>query len=302
MRSKLFIPGDRDDLAEQLSECRADTASIDFEDTVAPNAKDTARRRTAAVLDARSPYRARIVIRVNAVSTDHFHDDLAVAVHPDVLWINVPKVEDPDECRAACDAIARSCGSQGLSNPIGVIASIESPGALARAREIAAAHPLMSALQISYADLFEPLGISRRNENALAATRFAIKMAASEAGLFVIDGVMPDVDDLDYFRRDAQAAAAMGIEGKSCFDNAQADVANQVFQPSPEDLRRAQRTVEAAASEAARGTGLFELDGRMVDEAYVRGARRILARAQWAVAPQPATSTEAIGLRGTKHG
>lgn len=53
MRSKLFIPGDIDDIAMAVSICPADSVSLDLEDTVVASRKTLARRNIADFLSKR---------------------------------------------------------------------------------------------------------------------------------------------------------------------------------------------------------------------------------------------------------
>jgi citrate lyase subunit beta/citryl-CoA lyase len=58
-------------------------------------------------------------------------------------------------------------------------------------------------------------------------------------------------------------------------------VINQAFLPTPEQLEAARRLVERYDGALDQGVGVWvDEDGQMVDEAIVRAARRILARAR----------------------
>jgi citrate lyase beta subunit len=55
----------------------------------------------------------------------------------------------------------------------------------------------------------------------------------------------------------------------------------QAIMPTPEQLEAARRLVERYDGGLDQGVGVYvDEDGQMVDEAVVRGARRILARAR----------------------
>ena len=72
--------------------------------------------------------------------------------------------------------------------------------------------------------------------------------------------------------------ARLGFLGRACIHPAQVAVANEVFTPAPEAVERAR---ELLARFAAEGSGVaVDADGRMVDEAVVRQARRLLERAR----------------------
>ena len=102
-----------------------------------------------------------------------------------------------------------------------------------------------------------------------------IVMAAKANGLLAIDAPYGNFKDADGLARAAGMACALGCDGKWAIHPAQIDTINRVFTPSAEDIDRARRII--AADEAARtgGRGAVAVDGRMVDQATVRLARRV---------------------------
>ena len=75
-------------------------------------------------------------------------------------------------------------------------------------------------------------------------------------------------------------ACALGCDGKWAIHPSQIDVINRVFTPSPEDVDRARRIIEAYDAARSQGRGAVAVDGRMVDQATVRLARRLEAQAR----------------------
>jgi citrate lyase subunit beta/citryl-CoA lyase len=288
MRSKIFMPGDRPDLLSQMLASKADSICLDLEDTVTPDRKAIARKEVAAML-ATLPVNVvdRIIVRVNGTTSDLLPLDLDAVVTPGLTLLNLPKAESADEVRFVCDAISRLEAERGMKAQIKLFANIESPRGLRKAAEIATASPRLLALQIGYADLLEPFRIERTDSAAIHQIRLSVRMAAAEAGIEAYDGVYADVSDASFFRSEAEGARRLGFMGKSCFDSAQVAIANEVFTPSTESVRRARRVVEAAERAFADGTGLFVLDGRIVDAPFVQGARQVLARAAQIAALEP---------------
>lgn len=74
-------------------------------------------------------------------------------------------------------------------------------------------------------DLFEPYGIAQRDLANVHAAMFAMRMAAAEAGVFVLDGAFAAIDDSTRFEAEAQMARRLGYLGKSCIHPCQADMA-----------------------------------------------------------------------------
>ena len=218
-------------------------------------------------------------MRVNGLTTPHFEADLEAVVAPNVDLVNLPMVETPDDVRAAADALARRERALGLAQPIRLLVSIETPRALRFAAEIGKADARVAGLQLGFADLFEPLGIDRRNAAAVEQVQLALRLAAGEAGVFAYDAAFADVADADGYRREAEVARRLGFIGKSCIHPRQVPIANAVFRPSDAEIVHALRVIEASRQAAQKGVGAYMVDGRMVDAPFVRRAQDVVALA-----------------------
>jgi citrate lyase subunit beta/citryl-CoA lyase len=163
---------------------------------------------------------------------------------------------------------------------------------LRRAFELATAHVRVKGLQLGLGDLFEPLGIARRETAAIQQAMFALSMAAGEAGVFAYDSAFADIRDQAGFRTEALLARSLGFIGKSCIHPSQIALANEVFQPTPDEITHAQRVVEAAAEADAAGRGAYVVDGKMIDGPFVARARAIVAQAALNVASGAASTQD----------
>lgn len=280
MRSKLFVPGSRPELFAKALAGDADAISIDLEDSVAEERKAGARAQVRAFLESAEARGSgkTLIVRVNAQSTPHFEEDLAAVAQPGLAFVNLPKCESADQLQAAAAALQRAEAANGIVKPLGLLANIETAAGLRRAADIAAAHPRVAGLQIGYLDLFEPLGIDRSDAVAVHAVMFAVRMAAGEAGIFAYDGAFADVGDAPGFKTEALMARRLGFLGKSCIHPSQVPVANGVFQPTSDEIAQAERIIVAAGKARAAGSGVFMVDGRMIDAPAIRRAEEILAR------------------------
>jgi citrate lyase subunit beta/citryl-CoA lyase len=282
MKSKLFVPASRPELFQKALASAAEAISFDLEDAVAETRKDEARaalRNLLVTPDALPPHKT-IIVRVNAYGSRHFAADLAAVAQPGVALINLPKPHSADEVRAAADALGEAERANGVSEPIGLLLNIETPTALRRAYELASAHERVRGLQLGLADLFEPLGVVRKEPVAVQQAMFTMSLAAGEAGVFAYDAAYADINDADGFRREAQLARNLGFIGKSCIHPSQIALANAVFRPSDDEIAHARRVVEAAGAADAEGVGAYVVDGKMIDGPFVVRARAILAQAE----------------------
>ena len=275
MRSKLFVPGSRPELFAKAAASAADALSFDLEDAVAPGRKAEARGLLADFLRAPPvPLRQIVVVRVNAVGTEHFAADLAAVACPALHMVNLPMVEDPAAIVEAAEALAR------IAPHVRLLINIETAKGLRVAASLAGAHPSVAGLQIGYADLMEPLGIDRLDPAALAHLRLAVRLAAAEAGVAAFDGAYANVADPEGYRSECEAARRHGFAGKSCIHPTQIAIANAAFLPQPAEVDKARRVLAAAAEAETKGIGAFLVDGRMVDAPFVASARAIVALAE----------------------
>jgi len=277
MRSKLFVPGSRPELFAKASQSAADAISFDLEDAVAPSRKDEARTAVAAFLrDAPAMPGKLVVVRVNAVGTAWFRDDMAAVTGERLDLVNLPMVEDP----AAVVEAAALLDRLDSGGRIRLLINIETAKAVRRAAELATAHPRVAGLQLGYADLLEPSGIDRHDAAALAFLRIAVRLAAAEAGIPAYDGAYAVVKDPDGYRAECVAARRHGFAGKSCIHPTQIALANQVFMPSPSEIERARRIVAAATEARAKGVGAYLVDGQMIDAPFLASAEATIALAE----------------------
>lgn len=279
LRSKLFVPGTRPEFFPKAIASAADAISFDLEDAVAEERKAEARDLVGRALTSPEFAAARqiVIVRVNALGTPHFAADLAAVVSPRLDFLNVPKVESPDDIRAVVAALAPLERARGIAEPICLLANIESPRGLRLAAEIAAADPRVAGLQLGLADLFEPLGIDRTDAAAVQRVQLAVRLAAGEAGLWALDTGFGAVKDVEGYRREAIAARRLGYLGKTCLHPSQIAIANEVFRPSDDEIAQARRVVEAARDAKAKGLGAFLVDGQMIDAPFLRRAEALAA-------------------------
>jgi len=282
MRSKLFVPASRPELFEKALASAADALSFDLEDSVADERKGEARDALRALLRSNDVARHAkvLIVRVNALDSPHFNADVDAVVQPGLDFLNLPKPESVEDVRAAASAIDRAERANGVSRPVKLLLNIESPRAFRHAAELARAHPRVAGLQLGLGDLFEPLGVARRETAAIQQAMFGLRIAAGEAGVFAYDSAFANIKDEAGFRAEAELARSMGFLGKSCIHPSQIAPANEVFRPSDEEIAHASRVVEAARDAQSKGVGAYVVDGKMIDPPFVERARELLGHAQ----------------------
>lgn len=282
MRSKLFVPGSRPELFAKALSSAADAVCFDLEDAVAETRKAEARDavRTFLQSGAAAGCGKTLIVRVNAMDTPHFEADIAAVAQPGVHLLNLPKPESAAHVRTAAAALARAEQAHGVATPIGMLLNIESPKALRTAAELATADARVAGLQLGLGDLFEPIGIARRELAAIQQAMFATRMAAGEAGLYAYDGAFANIADVEGFRAEAMLSRNLGFLGKTCIHPSQIAIANAVYRPTDDEIAHACKVVAAAGAADAQGLGAYVVDDRMIDIPFVLRARAIVASAR----------------------
>lgn len=272
-RSALYVPGDAEDKLERILERGADEIIIDLEDAVAPRDKDRARDIARVWLhDLPVLDNVGVWVRVNAGSLREA-DVRAVAGAPALTGFMLAKTETVDEL-LDLDRLLASLGSTA-----GVVPLLESARAVLRAGELARA-PRVQRLQIGEADLRADVGITPGpDERELLYSRSHVVFASAAAGIKPpIAPVSTNFRDLDAFRESTVELARLGFVGRACIHPAQVAIANEVFTPSADELESARRLV--GRWEFAGAGVAVDDDGRFVDEAVIRQARLVIARAR----------------------
>jgi len=282
VRSKLFVPGSRPELFPKALDGPADALSFDLEDAVAEDRKAEARTQVGALLRSAAAQASgkTLIVRVNAIDTPHFEADVAAVACEGLHLLNLPKAESIEQVMAAVAALETAERANGVTRPARLLLNVESPRGLRQAAAMAHAHARVAGLQLGFGDLFEPLGIARRDIANVHAAMFAMRLAAGEAGVFAYDSSFADVKDAEGYLAEAEMARRLGYLGKSCIHPSQVALAHRVFRPSEADIARALRVTEAAREAQARGVGAYLVDGRMVDAPFVRSAEAIVADAK----------------------
>jgi citrate lyase beta subunit len=277
LRSKLFVPAVKPDLFLKAIRTAADAICFDLEDGVPSNRKSEARDYLGTFLSSSaSLVDKRLLVRVNHVNSPWFSDDLKAVVRPSLFAVALPKVETLQEIHEAENLLSTIERQRGIESPVAMLITVESPRGLRCAYELAAASTRIFGLQLGFADLLEPLGITSNHSTARQQIRLLVRMAAAEAGLGCYEAAYPLFRDHAGFMAQLTDARALGFAGASCIHPDQVETVNQVFSPTEEEITYAEAVLAAAAEADRVGKAVAELNGKMIDRPFILRARAIL--------------------------
>ncbi|RIV80450.1 CoA ester lyase [Aurantiacibacter xanthus] len=292
IRSWLFVPGDSERKLAKAAGAGADAVVIDLEDAVPEAAKPKARELALQWLHVHrteltaGPHLRRWV-RINALDTLHWRDDLAAVAPAAPHGIVAPKVTSPEQLRMLAAELYELEQRAGL--PSGQIAIMPMLGESAAAALAipAFADPGFTLNRLAgfgwgSEDLARSVGAQRKRDEAGRWTdlfrhvRTQVLLTAGAKEVAAIETIHADFRDLDALARIAGEACADGFSGMLAIHPAQVPVINAAFTPSEEQIARARAIVQAFAQQPEAGA--LQLDGAMIEKPHLAQARLLLSR------------------------
>ncbi len=273
-RSLIFAPGNKPEMFPKALKTGADIVTVDLEDAVAPEHKDDARGKTLALFEsAQADDGIERIVRINCLRTpEGLRDVLAILdseTPPPALMLT--KVKTPDEVRLLDELLGSGRHAQIRFHVI-----IETNDGLDAAYGIARSSPRIDSLLFGAVDMAAELRTEVSWETLLY-TRSRLVHAAAGADVDLIDVPFLDLDDQAGLEAEAKACAALGFTGKAAIHPKQIPVVNAVFSPSPEDLERARRIIDAFET---GNSGLVVIDGKLIEKPVLRSMYRMVAIAE----------------------
>jgi len=296
-RAYLAVPAHRANLVAKAAASAADAVFMDLEDAVPPSEKSAALDQAVKSLASLDWGSKRVAVRLNAVDSPCLAAEIrALAPLSRLDAVIVPKAERASDIAAIAGELREAAG--GRPAPVALELLIETALGLVNVDTLAASHESVAALHLGVGDFAASIG-ARTSDigvspdgyrhvgsahsgyasaplDLFAYPMMRVLVAARAFGLRAIDGPCGAFRDLRLTESMAQKAAAMGFDGKQVIHPDQIAPTLRAFVPSDEELAQARRIVEAMAQAEAQGQGAVTLDGKMIDYANVRMARRII--------------------------
>ncbi|RQP04114.1 MAG: CoA ester lyase [Paracoccus sp. BP8] len=274
LRSLLFCPGSNPGRMRKAMAAGADAVILDLEDSVDPSAKAEARAMVAEALAG--PRSLLTVVRINAEDSPHHLSDLAMALRAGADAVMLPKCNGPADLLRLSQRMDALEAAFDLPQGHSAILPLVTESAMALLdMDYRGVTPRLAALCFAGEDLASDLGVMARANgqmNALLShARRQVAIAAAAAGVRAIDTPFPDPRSEQGLELETREAMSLGFSGKLCIHPAQVATVHATLRPAPERVAWG-RAVIAALEGAASGVAV--VDGKMVDIAHLRLARR----------------------------
>lgn len=280
-RSVLYMPGSNARALEKAKTLPADGVILDLEDSVAPDAKESARQQVADVVKAGGFGSREVFIRVNSLDTPWHADDLTAAAHAAPDGIVVPKISSP----AQLEIIGQRLLDMGADHKTRVWAMIESPLAVFNVLSIAACAKDSETRLAGFVMGTNDIAKDTRARQVpgrwpMIGWLMDCIAAARIFGIDVLDGVYNNVGDADAFAKECEQGRDMGFDGKTLIHPNQIAPCNTAFTPSDDEIAWARKMIAAFDLPENKNKGVVSIDGRMVERLHADMGRRTVAIAE----------------------
>jgi citrate lyase subunit beta / citryl-CoA lyase len=274
-RSLLFMPGSNARALEKARTLPADGIILDLEDSVAPDAKAVARDQIAQAVAAKGFGNREVLIRINALDSPWWVDDIGMAGKAQPDGILVPKISTVDDLNVVADRLGSADAS------IRVSAMIETARAVLDADKLAAASKDPRTQLAGF--VFGPNDIARETRIRIKPGRAAMIpmithciLATRAHGLEILDGPYGDIGNVDGFAEECAEGRDLGFDGKTLIHPSHIDACNAIFTPPEAEVTEARKIIAAFEKPENASRGAIQLDGRMVERLHAEMARRTI--------------------------
>ena len=277
-RSMMFLNCQKPGLIKDPYIYKPDSIMLDLEDAVAENQKDAARYSLYHALKEIDYRGVERVVRINALDTPHWKEDVRVCVAGGADSIRLAKTERAKDVHVIDEAI--TAAEEEFGRPVGstlIIAALESSRGVLNALEICESSDRLFGIALSGGDYTKDLQTVITGTGVeLAGARQHMIIAARAAGVQCFDTVFTNLDDMETFAKEVEMIKLMGFDGKSLVNPRQIDIVHQIFTPTQKQIIFAEKVVNEIDEKKAMGIGVFTVDGKMIDIAFYDGAKRTI--------------------------
>jgi len=207
---------------------------------------------------------------VNTSDSPFFKEDVLLCQHPKVHGIVLPKAD-----MTSLQAIIQSLQSM---KPI--ILLIESALGVIQLPQLCQTSPHVVGLLLGGEDLSADLGVERTKVgHEIDLARKQVVLHAKAFNLVAIDTPYVDIENHEGLYEEVKYAASLGYDAKVAINPRQVETIHQALKVDSKKLEEALSIVNAFEVNKAQGIGVFNLNGKMIDEPVYRKAKQVVAKA-----------------------
>ncbi len=281
-RTMMFMNAQKPGLIKDAYIYGVDSIMLDLEDAVAENQKDSARFSLYHALKTIDYGDTEVIVRINGLDTPHWQEDIRCAVAGGADGVRIPTCESAQDVKTVEEHVLAAEKEFGVEEGRTLImAALESPKGVLNAYEIASASDRLFGIALSAGDFhrsmhthYVPGGIE------LNTARNLIVMSARAAGVQCFDTVFTNLDDEEGFENELRMIHDMGFDGKSLINPRQIAFVHQTLAPTPKEIATAETYVRTYEEQSKLGVGVYTVNGKMVDIAFIKDASRVIALAK----------------------
>jgi len=284
IRTALFAPGINAKVMAKALASKVDAVILDLEDSVPLASKAEARKMVRETIEQAyqtkhddQPY---IMVRVNAADTGLLADDIEQICVNGLGMVFIPKAEyvkDIQQAAAQIEAIEKANGI----DPIAIGLQIESALGVYHCYDLIKASPKVQLSSLGTAqdgDLQNSLGCgwSVDGPEMLYARSKVLLDSRAAGNVTPIDGVFADLNDEAGLLAESSLSAKLGYVGRTIIHPKQIDIVEQAYGLSAALKAYYQKLVQEFELAEKSGIAAITIDGKLVDYAMYRQAKRIL--------------------------
>lgn len=290
VRIALYAPGSNELVMNKALDSGADAVILDLEDSVALAAKLEARTLVAKVIDgvaAAGRAAPAIFVRVNSSDAAMLAEDLAAVVRPGLDLIAFPKAESVEQVQSFAAALDRHEAARGMKRgAVAIGVGIESALGVYHCHDIVKASPRVAIACLGTArdgDLQADLGCGwslEGTELLYARSKMLLDARAANPDIYPMTGPYADLNDEAGLVEDSKLCARLGYVGRNVIHPKQIVPARSAYTVPAEDADYYRKVVAEFEAGEKAGIAAIKVDGKLVDYAMYKRARRVLDLAQ----------------------
>lgn len=284
-RSLLFVPGHRKGWAQKAVAAGADAVILDLEDSVPTDMKVETRDMVAETIRdlAHNHPHVGVYVRLNALETGMMGDDLEKVAIQGCDGFLPPKTYGTRDVISADALVSHFERQNGVEEgKLEFILPLETAQAYADCENMISASTRCATLFAGTArdaDVSRSVGFEFTPdglETLYLRSRAVLATRAAGKG-FPIVGLWQDLKDIDGAWKFARDNKKIGFRGMVAIHPSHVAIANEVFQPTQQEVAFYQGMIDAFEVAVEKGLAAINYEGMHIDYAHVKTANQVIS-------------------------